>query len=241
MMTVNEISKITGVSVRTLHYYDEIGLLAPTVTTEAVYRMYDDTSLERLGQILLFKELEFPLKDIKSIIDSPNFDRKKALSEQIGILTLKKERLENLISFAEKIKSTGGCKMNFKVFNKQKLEDYKAEAKKLWGNTDAYREYDEKAADYSDEKQNILAAEMMGIFEEFGKMLDKVPADEEVQKQVKKLQDFISANYYTCTNQILTGLGQMYSSGGEMSENIDRAGGKGTAIFVSKAITEYCK
>ena len=93
MMTVKEVSKLTGVSVRTLHYYDEIGLLHPAVMTDAGYRMYDDTSLERLQQILLFRELEFSLRDIKKMIDSPGFDREKALSEQIRLLTLKKNIL----------------------------------------------------------------------------------------------------------------------------------------------------
>ena len=88
MMTVNEVSKLTGVSIRTLHYYDEMGLLHPAVTTDSGYRMYDDTNLERLQDILLFRELEFPLKEIKRIIDSPDFDRKQALEQQIEMLTL---------------------------------------------------------------------------------------------------------------------------------------------------------
>ena len=97
MMTVNQVSKLTGVSIRTLQYYDTIGLLKPIKYTESGYRLYDDTALERLQQILLFKELEFSLKEIKEIIDAPNFDRAKALEQQIELLTLKKEHLENLI------------------------------------------------------------------------------------------------------------------------------------------------
>lgn len=240
MMTVNEVSKLTGASVRTLHYYDEIGLLTPAVTTEAGYRLYDDTNLERLQQILLFRELEFSLKDIKEIIDCPGFDRKKALSEQIRLLTLKKEHFESLISFAKQIESTGGYSMDFKIFDKQKIGSYKAEAKKSWGNTNAYHEFEKKTADYSEEKQVFLSNEMMNIFKEFGNLTDKSPADAEAQKLVKKLQDFITANYYTCTKQILSGLGQMYAAGGEMTDNIDTAGGKGTAIFAAKAIEVFC-
>ena len=100
MMTVNEASKLTGVSIRTLQYYDTIGLLPPAGYTEAGYRLYDDTAMERLQQILLFRELEFPLKEIKRILDSPNFDRSKALEQQIELLTMKKEHLETLILFA---------------------------------------------------------------------------------------------------------------------------------------------
>lgn len=240
MMTVNEVSKLTGVSVRTLHYYDEIGLLPPAVTTEAGYRLYDDTSLERLQQILLFKELEFSLKDIKKMIDSPAFDRRKALSEQIELLTLKKEHFENLISYAQQIRSKGEYDMDFKAFDNAKIETYKAEAKRRWGDTEAYREYETKSADYSEEKQHVLTRDMMNIFKEFGNLTDKSPADAGVQELVKKLQDFITANYYTCTKQILSGLGQIYAAGGEMTDNIDTAGGKGTAIFTAKAIEVFC-
>ena len=97
MMKVHEVSKLTGVSVRTLQYYDRIGLLHPSEYTGAGYRLYDDAALKTLRQILLFRELEFPLKDIQTIIQSPFFDRKKALDQQIELLQLKKERLENLI------------------------------------------------------------------------------------------------------------------------------------------------
>lgn len=241
MMTVKEVSKLTRVSVRTLHYYDEIGLLTPAVTTDAGYRLYDDTSLARLQQILLFRELEFSLKDIKEMIDSPGFDREKALSEQITLLTLKKEHFENLISYAQQIKSKGDYNMDFKVFDTGEIENYKAEAKRRWGDTEAYREYEKKSADYSEEKQQTLARDMMSIFKEFGQKAEKHPADPTVQKLAKKLQEFISANYYTCTKEIFSGLGQMYAAGGEMTENIDAAGGKGTAEFVAKVIAEYCR
>ena len=121
MMTVNEVSKLTGVSIRTLQYYDTIGLLKPIEYTESGYRLYDDTSLERLQQILLFKELEFPLKEIKKIIDAPNFDRNKALEQQIELLTMKKEHLENLISFARGIKGIGVKYMVLKYLIQQRL------------------------------------------------------------------------------------------------------------------------
>ena len=240
MMTVNEVSKLTGVSVRTLHYYDEIGLLRPAGTTEAGYRMYDSASLERLQQILLFRELEFSLKDIQKMIDSPEFDRRKALSEQIKLLILKKEHFENLISYAKQLKSEGEHEMDFNVFDKEKIESYKAEAKRKWGDTEAYREYETKSADYTEEKEQTLAKGLMEIFKEFGHQTEKSPSDAKVQGQVKKLQDYITANYYTCTKDILSGLGQMYAAGGEMTENIDAAGGKGTAEFAAAAIAVYC-
>ncbi|WP_330586810.1 MerR family transcriptional regulator [Aminipila terrae] len=104
MMTVNEVSKLAGVSVRTLHYYDTIGLLHPSEVTGSGYRLYDYAALERLQQILLFRELEFSLKEIKQILDSPDFDKNKALEQQITMLHLKKDHLNNLISLALEIK-----------------------------------------------------------------------------------------------------------------------------------------
>lgn len=138
MMTVNEVSKLTGVSIRALQYYDIIGLLPPTEYTESGYRLYDDAAMERLQQILLFKELEFSLKEIKKIIDAPDFDRDKALSQQIELLIMKKEHLENLISFARKIKKSGVNKMDFNVFDTTKMDEYARLAKEQWGQTDAY-------------------------------------------------------------------------------------------------------
>ena len=107
MKTVHEVSGLAGVSIRTLQYYDRIGLLRPAERTESGYRLYDDTDLEKLQQILLFRELEFPLKAIKRIMDNPDFDRSRALEQQIALLTLKKEHLENLIELARGIKETG--------------------------------------------------------------------------------------------------------------------------------------
>ena len=241
MMTVNEVSKLTGVSIRTLQYYDTIGLLPPTEYTEAGYRLYDDTAMERLQQILLFRELEFPLKEIKRIIDSPDFNRNKALEQQMKLLTMKKEHLEGLISFAQKIKETGVNKMDFQVFNTTKMDEYTKKAKEQWGQTAEYKEYEEKTGKQSPETQKQALQNFMLIFVEFGKMTDKKPEDSDVQLKVKVLQDYITDHFYKCSNEILKGLGELYASGGEFTENIDKAAGDGTAVFVAKAIDVYCK
>ena len=107
MKTVKEVSRITGVSVRTLHHYDAIGLLKPTAVTEAGYRLYDDAALERMQSILLFRELQFPLKDIKRILDAPDFDPMAALAQQVRLLEMQREHLEQLISHAREIQQTG--------------------------------------------------------------------------------------------------------------------------------------
>ncbi len=240
-MTVNEVSKLTGVSVRTLHYYDEIGLLHPTSITDAGYRLYDDTALEQLQHIMLFRELEFPLKDIKAILNSSGFDRNKALEQQIELLTLKKEHIENLITFARGIKMIGVKNMDFSAFDTKKLDEYAAQAKAAWGDTDAYKEYEQKSKDMTKEQQKAIGVKMMELFVEFGQMKEKDPQDADVQQQVKKLQEYITENFYTCTKEILACLGKMYNGGGDMTENIDTAGGAGTAVFVAKAIEIYCE
>ena len=240
MMTVNEVSKLTGVSIRTLQYYDAIGLLKPSEYTESGYRLYDDTALEKLQQILLFKELEFSLKEIKTIIDAPNFDKSKALEQQIELLTMKKEHLENLINFARGIKWLGVKKMDFTVFDTKKIDEYSKRAKEQWGKSPEYKEFEKKAKDWTDEDQQMMMNDFMQIFVEFGQMMELEPSEEKVQLQVKKLQDYITEHFYHCTKEILNCLGKMYAGGGEFTENIDKAGGKGTADFSAKAIEIYC-
>ena len=241
MMIVNEVSKLTGVSIRTLQYYDTIGLLKPSQYTESGYRLYDDTALERLQQILLFKELEFSLKEIKEIMDAPNFDREKALEQQIELLTLKKEHLENLIDFARGIKTIGVKKMDFSVFDTKKMDEYAKRAKEQWGQTLEYQEYEEKSKGMTEVQKKDVINSFMLLFAEFGKLKEQDAASDTVQLQVKKLQEFISEHYYKCTKKILAGLGKMYASGGEFTENIDSYGGEGTAVFTAKAIEIYCK
>ena len=241
MMTVNEVSKLTGVSIRTLQYYDRIGLLHPTQYTEAGYRLYDETALETLQQILLFRELEFPLKDIREIISRPDFDRNKALGQQIELLQLKKEHIENLIDLAKGIKLLGVKTMNFDAFDTKKIDEYAAQAKASWGETPAYKEYEEKAKGRTREDDQKIYAGMIGIFAEFGQIRTSDPASQEAQDLVKKLQAYITEHMYTCTKEILSGLGRMYAGGGDFTENIDSYGGEGTAAFTSEAIKIYCR
>ena len=241
MMTVHEVSKLSGVSIRTLQYYDKIGLLPPTEYTDAGYRLYDDKALETLQQILLFRELEFPLKDIKKIISGPDFDRNKALAQQIELLKLKKEHIENLIDLAVGIKAMGVKELTFDAFDTRKIDEYAAQAKASWGQTPAYKEFEEKSKGRTDKENRDLGEGMMMIFTEFGAILETDPASEEAQALVKKLQDYITEHFYTCTNEILSGLGKMYAGGGDFTTNIDGYGGKGTAEFVHQAIEHYCR
>ena len=241
MKTVAQVAKLTGVSVRTLHHYDALGLLKPAMVTQSGYRLYDEEAIRRLHTILLFRELEFPLKEIQAILESDNFDRMEALRQQIRLLELKREHLDVLIEHARQLEKTGGMYMSFKAFDKSKMDTYAAQAKEKWGKTQAYKEFEEKSRGQSPEQQLSAGDRLMDIFREFGEIRDQDPAGAEAQTLVKKLQDFITANYYTCTKQILAGLGQMYVAGDSMTDNINAAGGEGTADFASRAIGVFCK
>jgi len=241
MKTVQQVSKLTGVSVRTLHHYDEIGLLKPAKVTEAGYRLYDDAALRKLQSILFFRELEFPLKQIKAFLDDPQFDAVQALEDQIRLLELRAEQLSKLISHARQIQKTGVIPMDFSAFDRSRQDAYAAEAKKRWGNTDAYKEFEQKTVGQTQAQQDAAADGLMDIFARMGAIRTADPASPEAQALVKALQDYITAHYYTCTGQILKGLGMMYIAGGEMTANIDAAGGEGTARFAHDAIEIYCK
>lgn len=231
-MRIKEFAAFTGVSVRTLHYYDEIGLLVPACVDRSTgYRYYDGNSLLRMQEILFYRELDFSLKSIGEILSSPDYDRKKALKEQKHLLMLKKERLEGLISAID-----GAMKGEnvMSAFDNSKFESYKEEAKAKWGKTEAYREYEQRGS-------RDTGDGLMAVFAELGKVRQLDPDSAQAQALVKKLQDFITANYYTCTKQILQGLGQMYVADPRFKENIDRAGGAGTADFAARAIEIYCR
>ena len=236
MMTIHEVSKLAGVSVRTLHHYDAIGLLPPTALTEAGYRLYDDTALARLQSILLFRELEFPLKDIKRILDDPNFDQATALTDQIKLLELRQARLGRLITLARETLETGVIPMKFDAFSKTEQEKYTAEVKEKWGNTVAYQEFQQHEKGGSTDNP----ADLMRHFAKMGKLKHLAPTSPEVQTAIRDLQQFITDHFYTCTPEILAGLGQMYVADDRFCWNIDKAGGEGTADFVAQAIAAYC-
>ena len=238
-MTVNEVSRLAGVSVRTLQYYDRIGLLTPEKRTGSGYRIYGEKELEKLQQILLLRELEFSLDEIAVMLSSPEFDRDAALGQQIELLTLKKQRLERIISLANDLRK-GERKMDFKAFDNKDIEEYSARAKELWGGSDAYKEYQQKSSGRSEKEEKEFGSMMMDIFSGFRDVMDQGPSSQAAQQKVRELQEFITEHYYKCTNEILMGLGQMYGSGGEFTENIDAHAGDGTAAFAAEAIRIFC-
>lgn len=242
-MQINEFAKLTGVSVRTLHYYDEIGLLKPAFVDEQNgYRFYDENSLERMQEILFYRELDFELKSILEILSSPDYDKKKALAEQRKLLILKKERLERIIDALDGAEK-GNVTMT--VFDNSDYEtarkQYETEAKQRWGETEAYKEHSEKTANYTKDKWQAVNDGLMSVFAKFAecKQNGNTADSDNAQALVKELQVYITKNYYTCTNEILSGLGQMYVADERFKNNIDKHT-PGTADFISKAIKIYC-
>ena len=242
-MQINEFAKLVSVSVRTLHYYDEIGLLKPAFVDEQNgYRFYDEISLERMQEILFYRELEFELKSIRDILSSPDYDKQKALSKQRKLLILKKERLERIIAALD---SAEKGKITMSAFDNSDYEtarkQYEAEAKQRWGETSAYKEHAEKTANYTKDKRQEVNDGLMAIFAKFAECKQNGSSvnSDEAQVLVKELQDYIADNYYICTNQILAGLGKMYVADERFKSNIDKSG-VGTAEFVCKAIEFYC-
>ena len=243
-LQIKEFAEFTGVSVRTLHYYDEIGLLKPSFVDEQNgYRFYDEVSLERMQEILFYRELDFSLKSIGEILASPNYDKQKALTEQKRLLTIKKERLERLIAALEQAEK-GEIAMS--AFDNSEYEtarqQYENEAKWRWGDTAAYKESQAKTAGYSKDQWNDVLGGINGIFAEFAecKNCGESADGDTAQRLVKKLQDYITTHFYHCTDDILAGLGQMYVCDERFKNNIDKCG-EGTAEFVSGTIKIYCK
>lgn len=239
-MRIKEFAKLSGTSVRTLHYYDEIGLLSPAFVERTTgYRYYDENSLLRMQEILFYRELDFSLKSIGEILSSPDHDTRRSLEEQKKLLTLKKERLERLISSIDAAMKGENV---MKAFDNREFEAYKAEAQEKWGKTDAYKEHSDRTGNYSKEKWNALSQEMDRIMAQFAVCMRnaEAPASAQAQDLVKALQEHITGNYYHCTNEILAGLGQMYVADERFKGNIDKHG-DGTAAFICEAIKAYCR
>lgn len=238
-MQIHAFAQCVGVSVRTLHYYDEIGLLKPTrVDPQSGYRFYDAHSLARMQEILFFRELDFPLKEIRAILSAPDYDKSAALRAQKQLLTLKKARLERLIAALDA--AVEGNEISMNVFDNQAYESqrtaYAQEAAARWGDTAAYRKFTQKQPSYSDQ---ALLDRCMADFAQC-RAAGHTPDSPAAQQCVRALQQCITDHYYTCTAKILAGLGEMYAADARFTANID-AHGAGTAAFIRDAIRAFCK
>jgi DNA-binding transcriptional MerR regulator len=246
---VKEMAQLAGVSVRTLHHYDAIGLLKPHSLTEAGYREYTHEDLQRLQQILFFRELGFNLREIKEIMDNPSFDRLEALRSQRQLLFKQKTRLERIIELIEKtiISEQGEKSMEkkemFKAFDTTDIDThrklYADEVKKRYGHTDAYRESRKRTSHYDKQQWADIMAQCNDIFNTMAQLMDRDPGDQAVQEVVETWRNYIDKNFYTCTPEIFQSLGEMYTSDERFTANIDGIR-PGLAQYLSTAISIYC-
>ena len=191
--------------------------------------------------LLLQFALQFPLKEIKEFLDSPDFNQEETIAQQIKLLELQYKHIGELISFAREIQTKGVKTMNFEVFDTNEIEQYKAEVKSKWGNSKAYQEYEQRVVSHSEHNDSKFVNEIMSLFTDLGAMKQLPPTDKAVQEKIAALQAYINENFYTCSNDILKELGEMYVCDDRFKKNIDRFGGEGTAKFVREAIFVYCE
>ena len=242
-MRINEAAELAGVTVRTLHHYDKIGLLSPVKSAENGYRDYGEAELLRLQQIMFLKEMDFPLEEIKKMLDNPGLDRNRMMEAQHDLLIKKKQRLEKIIALLE-AEMRGENKMSFKEFDMKENEacrkKYADEAREKWGGTEAYKESEERTKNYDEGKWQKVSDEQGIILSEFAAFAAEgvKPDSSEAMAMAAKWQNYISDNFYECTDEILVGLAEMYIADERFKTNLDKAG-KGTAEFMSATIKSY--
>ena len=242
-MKVKEVADLVGISVRTLHHYDEIGLLTPEEITDSGYRLYSEKNLETLQQILFFKELDFPLKKIKEIISSPSFDRQEALRLHRKMLLEKRGRIDKMIATIDK--TTQYVKGEIQMSNKEKFEGfdfshnpYEKEARERWGD-EAVDKSNAKLGSMSGAEQKAMGEKMNAIYRRLADLKDASPESDEAQAGIKEWYDFLNHNtghHYSL--DAFKGLGQMYVDDERFTKNIDQFG-NGLAKFMRDAMAIY--
>ncbi|GAU79684.1 transcriptional regulator [Fusibacter sp. 3D3] len=243
-MTVNVVAKMTGITIRTLHYYDQIELLSPTCVSSANYRFYSHEDIDRLQQILFFKEVGFNLKEIKIIMSAPLYSKEETLKRHVEILVLKRDRIDELIELIDKVLK-GESKTNFSVFNEDNIielqERYHQEVLERWENTTAYQQYKNKYAGMERKNEWLrLESTAQEIFGKIFHHIDETPDSKNVQAIIHEWRNFISANYYDCSIEMLRYLGFLYVSDKRFSSTINSYGDERLSEFVNQVITIYC-
>jgi MerR family transcriptional regulator, thiopeptide resistance regulator len=228
--TVSQVAKASGISVRTLHHYDEIGLLRPSGRSDAGYRLYDPADLERLQQILFFRELEFSLEEIGKILDDPGFDLGSALRMQRQMLAEKSARAQSLIAAVddalarlEKGKTMTEDEI-FQHWKDFKQEDHEEEAKRRWGDGDAWKESKKRTARYTKEDWEALGREAAAIYHKFTALIEAgTPATSPAAMDAaEEHREHISKWFYPCPVAMHRGLGELYVNDPRFTANIDR-------------------
>jgi MerR family transcriptional regulator, thiopeptide resistance regulator len=247
---VNDVARLAGVSVRALHHYDEIGLLAPSARSRAGYRLYDDDDLLRLQQISIGRALGLSLEDIRRSLDDPSFDRRRALVEQRALLRQRAEQTAGMLRAVERAialidqtrneqeDATMATDMS-ELFEGFDPASYDAEVKARWGKTDAYAESRRRTARYTREDWARFAAEQKDIFAGFAAALaaGKAPDSPEALALAERHRLLIDRWFYPCSHAIHRGLADMYEADERFAQNIDAFGANLTP-FVSEAVRQ---
>ncbi|WP_053217875.1 MerR family transcriptional regulator [Virgibacillus senegalensis] len=240
-MTVKQVADLVGISVRTLHHYDEIGLLTPADTSSGGYRIYSDNDLERLQQILFYKELGFPLKRISEIINDPSFNRQEALETQHSMLLEKRRRLDNMIALVEQ--TIQSAKGEIEMTNEEKFagfdfsrNPYEQEARDRWGDK-AVDDSNQKIGRMTKEEQQTLGEEMNRIYRNLAGLRHKDPASTEVQTAIAEWFRLLN-KMGSYSPEAFKGLGQMYVDDERFTKNIDQFG-SGLASFMRDAMAIF--
>jgi len=216
--TVGEVAKLAHVSVRTLHHYDELGLLVPSDRSEAGYRLYTDQDLDRLQTVLFFKELGFALEEIRDLVNDPAFDRQEALLVQRDLIAEQALRFEAMLSLIDKTLTSleGGIQMTkeekFEVFGDFDPAEYDDEVKERWGDTDAYKESARRTARYTKEDWKRFKDESEEIGLAIAALMDEgVPADDpRAMDAVDRARLQIDHWFYPCSHEMHANLAKMY-------------------------------
>jgi DNA-binding transcriptional MerR regulator len=242
--TIKQIGTMAGISNRTLHHYDAIGLLQPTKSEANGYRQYSDADLIRLQQILFYRELGMPLEKIKRILDNPSFDALQALEEHKAALELRASQMRTLIHTVEKtiahLKGKIDMENNelFKGFSEAQQKEYEKEARQLWGD-DIVGASTKRWNDYSKEKQKQILAEAGEIYRSLASNLDKAPGSPQIQALIKRWHQNLRY-FYEPTNEILLGLTLAYNEHPGFQKTF-RAFHPDLAAYMKKAVEIYVK
>lgn len=239
-ISIKETAELAGITVRTLQYYDKIGLLKPAFIEQNGYRKYDEKSFKKLQQIMFLRELDFTLAEIKEIMQSEKYDETEMLLKQKELLRLKRDRLSGLIELIDK--TIGGDIVSLKEFDMSYIErqrnEYAQEARQKWGSTKAYKQSQERTKKYSQKDWQMINEEAEKIYLGFAKCMRGEGSAETTDELSQRWQQHITKYYYDCTDEILLGLADMYVQDLRFKENIDQYSA-GLAEFMSVSINKY--
>lgn len=238
--TVRVVAQLAGITIRTLHHYDEIGLLRPSQVNAAGYRLYVTSDLERLQQILFFKELGFGLDQIRQIIDDPGFDRQEALVQHRVMLLERQERLNRLIRSVDRTLDT--IERGIPLSEKELFagfDPYAEEAKERWGQTEAYKESARRVKTYTKADWEAIKAEETAINQGLAALMDREPADPAVQEWIRRKHQHINDRFYTCSTAVFRGLGDLYVADERFAAVYEKVK-PGLTAFMRAAMQIYC-